>query len=61
MSYFLAYALSNQTDWGLGPSLFTVAEVSTLGGDRPAPEEDASVVCAKLVPKQQMGNEVLWY
>lgn len=39
--------------------LFTAAEVSTVGADRPAPKEDASVVCAKLVPKQQMGDEVL--
>ena len=35
--------------------MFTVAEVSTLGGDRPAPEDKAGSVCAKLVTKQQVG------
>ena len=45
----------------MGPALVTVAEVSTLGGDRPAPEDYASLVCTKLVPKQQMGCDVLLY
>ena len=35
--------------------MFTVAEVSTLGGDRPAPEDNAGLVCAKLVTEQQVG------
>lgn len=60
-SHFLSCPLSSQINWGPGSALSAVAEVSTLGGDRPALEEDASLVCANLVPEQQMGHDVLLY
>lgn len=40
-------------------ALFPIAEVNTLKGDRPTPEDDAGLVCAKLIPKQQMGSDIL--